>query len=656
MSDRLKYLREQHGAALLEAFRADVRNVHFAAWERDAVGDPLDDDAAADLIFKRFREADPTRTGACTQWLIRLAIAGNLPAEDLPKARETLEAFVAYKRRLPADDRDIGRYETLGAVWKAVEPFVLENAPTSGKDEDRREREAARAESDILLEQDGWTVAIPKTERAACWWGRGTRWCTAATEAGNMFSTYNERGPLVVFVRPDGQKFQYHAHTNQFMRADDTRASVGYELQDLITTAMERLPALFACLFGETWSEFAADHPRRSDEQDGIAVEAMTLYGLPFQRLPTALRTRAACIAAQDLGYSVLGYSVLSLANSQTLDREICLRDFAVFDRSCMHIPPALIDRDMIESIIPTFPFFLQRVPSDLRDADICRRAVDVDPRVLQHVPKQHQDDAMLISAVGRRGTLLSEVPEERRSREICLAAVTNDGAALCHVPNSVRDEEIYAVAVSNSNRALMEVPQSMRSLAVYRAALKSSPFETIRLLPPDVQAQCQDLLLEAVRWNPDLLSSIHPSHRSREICLTAVSMAPSALEYVPARHRDAEMCLAAIQVHGFVLRHLSEEECTVDLCLAAVRQNQRAFRHVPKSLRSAVEDAFDRERAEMLAVSISDPAEVEAELERGQRLRDKSIRMYDSLLAGMARNRDAPDEDPAPENDEPRL
>ena len=233
MSKRLQYLHQQQAQALLEAFLADHRNVYYANWTIGEDGKNLETHEFRDVIFATYREADPTPTGACLQWLIRQAIAGDMPAEDLPQARETLEAFLAYKRRLPAEQRDLGRHKHLGSVWKAVEPFVQENAPVSGKDEDRRERDAVRAESTIVLEQDGWIVAIPRTERAAKWWGRGTRWCTAADDS-NMFDHYAGDGPLVVFVHPDGAKFQWHGPSNQFMDAADEPCSQGKTLTKIL--------------------------------------------------------------------------------------------------------------------------------------------------------------------------------------------------------------------------------------------------------------------------------------------------------------------------------------------------------------------------------------------------------------------------------------
>jgi hypothetical protein len=69
-------------------------------------------------------------------------------------------------------------------------------------------KQRAYDESTILQEGDGIaTIAIPKTEFAAKWWGRGTKWGTAAKE-DNCFESYNKEGPLVVIVCPDRSKYQ----------------------------------------------------------------------------------------------------------------------------------------------------------------------------------------------------------------------------------------------------------------------------------------------------------------------------------------------------------------------------------------------------------------------------------------------------------------
>jgi hypothetical protein len=52
----------------------------------------------------------------------------------------------------------------------------------------------------------------PQDEQAACYYGQGTRWCTAATRGTNLFDSYNSEGPLYILLpyKPlhPGEKYQ----------------------------------------------------------------------------------------------------------------------------------------------------------------------------------------------------------------------------------------------------------------------------------------------------------------------------------------------------------------------------------------------------------------------------------------------------------------
>jgi hypothetical protein len=65
-----------------------------------------------------------------------------------------------------------------------------------------------------LYEDDKWRVIVPQDEPASCYYGQGTRWCTSATKARNMFSYYNNIAPLLIAIPKDpfkpGEKYQLH--------------------------------------------------------------------------------------------------------------------------------------------------------------------------------------------------------------------------------------------------------------------------------------------------------------------------------------------------------------------------------------------------------------------------------------------------------------
>lgn len=78
----------------------------------------------------------------------------------------------------------------------------------------------------------GTTVNIyqPKTEEESCHYGRGTKWCTAATKGNNKFSHYNSQGPLYIIVPKvptyKGEKYQIHKESESYMDEMDQEVSL----------------------------------------------------------------------------------------------------------------------------------------------------------------------------------------------------------------------------------------------------------------------------------------------------------------------------------------------------------------------------------------------------------------------------------------------
>jgi hypothetical protein len=123
--------------------------------------------------------------------------------------------YIKYKnkRDFPAELKDIMRLtaEEFESGVSAYQP------PESEKKNRGRSRE--------VYEDDNVRVVVPEDEAAACYYGQGTRWCTAATRGPNMFDMYNRNGPMYILLPKDpgheGEKYQLHFATNQFMDEND---------------------------------------------------------------------------------------------------------------------------------------------------------------------------------------------------------------------------------------------------------------------------------------------------------------------------------------------------------------------------------------------------------------------------------------------------
>ena len=76
---------------------------------------------------------------------------------------------------------------------------------------EKEEEEKGASEAELVYEDEYVRIYHLLTEAAAIYYGRGTRWCTAAKK-NNMFDDYNKDGPLYVLIpknpKHDGEKYQ----------------------------------------------------------------------------------------------------------------------------------------------------------------------------------------------------------------------------------------------------------------------------------------------------------------------------------------------------------------------------------------------------------------------------------------------------------------
>jgi hypothetical protein len=206
------------------------------AWDR-ACRDGADPHLAVmreERFFDLVCGMDPTPSRRYVMWLSRwrrrqwdeMGLSGVPGASALARLAEGLANFDEIRRYLPSDRRDINRYLTADELLDACSSI-----PAAGTRELRRQRRRqAIADSDILFEQTGWKLVRLRSREAACWWGMGTRWCTAA-RSDNRFEMYALRGDLLVLCTPAG-RFQLSRQTGEFRDAADAPASLTEALAD----------------------------------------------------------------------------------------------------------------------------------------------------------------------------------------------------------------------------------------------------------------------------------------------------------------------------------------------------------------------------------------------------------------------------------------
>ena len=176
-------------------------------------------------IFWNIIKTDPTydeqrsqKMGKYGKWLLNQYRQGHLDMNNLSKVRNTIDFFNRYNRQLEV--KDINQYKNIDQVYDNVKNFMEDPSQATSKSDEVRKIKEMGAEK--VYEDNDWLIIVPKTQEAAIYYGKGTKWCTASTSGYNYFERYNNEGRLYININKNtGDKYQFHFESNSFMDAED---------------------------------------------------------------------------------------------------------------------------------------------------------------------------------------------------------------------------------------------------------------------------------------------------------------------------------------------------------------------------------------------------------------------------------------------------
>ena len=191
-----------------------------------------------EVILIEIEAGDPTTNKQYVQWLAKMYANTNVKLEDLiSTTKEYLTKFEILKRKklIKPPANDINRYPSVNNFMDVLDTYDLPEEDVPVK----------KGESKEVYKDADVRIIVPENEDAACYYGRGTRWCTAATQGSNYFNQYHRDGPLYILLptKPEyeGEKYQLHFPSGQFMDETDT----GVDLVKLLTTRFPNLGDFF---------------------------------------------------------------------------------------------------------------------------------------------------------------------------------------------------------------------------------------------------------------------------------------------------------------------------------------------------------------------------------------------------------------------------
>ena len=169
-----------------------------------------------DAILAILERGDPTPNKEYTQAIAKMYGNGLSKAEDVVSTlADYLSKFDKLKRRkkIQPPRNDFNRLEEFMDV---VDEYPDEEAES--KPEEKKNATELYRDNQLI-------VTIPNDVEAACYYGQGTRWCTAGKN-NNMYDYYTRGDRPLYLIIPrqqayPGEKYQFHFETKQFMNEQD---------------------------------------------------------------------------------------------------------------------------------------------------------------------------------------------------------------------------------------------------------------------------------------------------------------------------------------------------------------------------------------------------------------------------------------------------
>ena len=214
---------QRFGDKLLQTAKKDLSPEINTVYQRLNTGEELNPNTKTNAlisIMQAIEGADPTKNKEYTVFLAKMYAQGGWGAriEDLEsKVKPALEKFhlLKLKKKIPAPRNDIMRYSDLADFVAVVDEYP----------DPEEKKQVDKGTSKTVFENDQVRIVVPEDQNAACYYGQGTRWCTAARTSTNYFGHYSKDGPLYILLpkkpKHEGEKYQLHFPTEQFMDEND---------------------------------------------------------------------------------------------------------------------------------------------------------------------------------------------------------------------------------------------------------------------------------------------------------------------------------------------------------------------------------------------------------------------------------------------------
>jgi hypothetical protein len=123
-------------------------------------------------------------------WITKNFVRASVDNSD-GEAKEILVSVANFDKNVQRlTKKDLNQYQSLDELFNALKSL----------DETERRTVEISDEVDKIYEDNRFVVVVPKTHAASCYYGSGTKWCTASKDTDSHFSTYKRDGELYYII------------------------------------------------------------------------------------------------------------------------------------------------------------------------------------------------------------------------------------------------------------------------------------------------------------------------------------------------------------------------------------------------------------------------------------------------------------------------
>ena len=172
-------------------------------------------------VVDNLSEFDPSGNNKYLMWMVDQFEND----EDIGNIKDVVSSFHKNIQRLKSSEKDINSYKTLQDLRGVLNKL-------DDKSKTQTKKEIKHREADIVFENENVIVVEPKSHKASCYYGSGTKWCTTEKESYNwdkyifdnnvtFYYILNKKldksealYKVAVAVYPDGEKEAYDSLDN----------------------------------------------------------------------------------------------------------------------------------------------------------------------------------------------------------------------------------------------------------------------------------------------------------------------------------------------------------------------------------------------------------------------------------------------------------